>query len=73
MSKIVADTLSARAGGTITISDNINCTGIITGSSISGVPIQLTMGVRTGAAVTFSISGTSFTVYGRDTNKTINI
>ena len=73
MSKIVADTLSARAGGTITISDNINCTGIITGSSISGVPIQLTMGVRTGAAVTFSISGTSSTVYGRDTNKTINI
>ena len=73
MSKIVADTLSARAGGTITISDNINCTGIITGSSISGVPIQLTMGVRTGAAVTFSISGSSFTVYGRDTNKTINI
>ena len=73
MSKIVADTLSARAGGTITISDNISCTGIITGSSFSGIPIQLTMGVRTGAAVTFSISGTSFTVYGRDTNKTINI
>ena len=73
MSKIVADTLSARAGGTLTISDNINCTGIITGSSFSGIPIQLTMGVRTGTAVTFSISGTSFTVYGRDTNKTINI
>ena len=73
MSKIVADTLSARAGGTLTISENNNSTGIITRTTYSGIPIQLTMGVRTGTAVTFSISGTSFTVYGRDTNKTINI
>ena len=33
----------------------------------------LTIGVRTGAAVTFSLTGTSFTVSGRGGNVTINV
>jgi hypothetical protein len=33
----------------------------------------LTIGVRSGAAVTFSLTGTSFTVSGRSGNVTINV
>ena len=55
--------------------NNINSTGVITatsfsgdGSNITGLTRTLTIGVRTGAALTTNLTGSSFNVYDRDTN-----
>jgi hypothetical protein len=59
---------------------NLNTTGIITatsfsgdGSQLSGLSKVLTIGVRTGSAVTFSITGSSFNVSGRSGNISIGV
>lgn len=56
-------------------SHNINSTGIITatsffgdGSNLTGLTKTLTIGVRTGAALTTNITGSSFNVYDRNSN-----
>jgi hypothetical protein len=59
---------------------NLNSTGIITaasfsgdGSNLTGLTRTLTIGVRTGAALTTNLTGSSFNVIGRSGNVTINI
>jgi hypothetical protein len=42
MSKISADNISSRSGGNISISNNINVTGIVTATSFSGNGSNLT-------------------------------
>ena len=54
---------------------NVNASGIITasqfsgdGSNLTGLDKQVTIGMRVGAAVTFTATGSSFNVVGRSGN-----
>ena len=54
---------------------NVNATGVITatsfvgsGANLTGLSKQVTIGVRSGAAVTFTATGSSFNVVGRSGN-----
>ena len=59
---------------------NVNATGVITatsfvgsGANLTGLSKQITIGVRSGAAVTFAVTGSSFNVVGRSGNIPISI
>ena len=59
---------------------NVNATGVITatsfvgsGANLPGLSKQITIGVRSGAAVTFAVTGSSFNVVGRSGNIPISI
>ena len=61
---------------------NVNATGVITatsfvgsGANLTGIDLskQITIGVRSGAAVTFALTGSSFNVVGRSGNIPISI
>ena len=59
---------------------NVNATGVITatsfvgsGANLTGLSKQITIGVRSGAAVTFAVTGSSFNVVGRSCNIPISI
>ena len=59
---------------------NVNATGVITatsfvgsGANLTGLSKQITIGVRSGAAVTFAATGSSFNVVGRSGNIPISI
>ena len=59
---------------------NVNATGVITatsfvgsGANLTGLSKQITIGVRSGAAVTFTATGSSFNVVGRSGNIPISI
>jgi len=59
---------------------NVTASGVVTatsfygdGSNLTGLTKILTIGVRTGTAVTFSLTGSSFNVSGRSGNILISI
>ena len=59
---------------------NVNATGVITatsfvgsGANLTGLSKQITIGVRSGAAVTFAVTGSSFNGVGRSGNIPISI
>ena len=71
---------SAGAGCTIRESGNAVFSGIVTASNFKktdgsdvGAATQVTIGMRAGAAVTFSATGSSFNVVGRGGNIPISI
>ena len=67
-------------GATIYDSGGADFTGVVTATAFKlsngedvGAATQVTIGVRTGAAVTFSATGSSFNVVGRGGNISISI
>jgi hypothetical protein len=79
--RVRADNFTNKAGtGAPTFSSGVQVVGVATatsfsgdGSQLSGLSRTLTIGVRTGLAVTFNITGSSFNVNGRSGNISIGI
>ena len=56
------------------IRDRITATSFVgSGANLTGLSKQITIGVRSGAAVTFTATGSSFNVVGRSGNIPISI
>jgi hypothetical protein len=79
--RVRADTFTNKAGtGAPTFPSGVQVVGVATatsfsgdGSQLTGLSRTLTIGVRTGTAVTFNITGSSFNVNGRSGNISIGI
>ena len=70
----IVNQVSGAGIGTFT-SSGLNITGVVTatsfsgdGSNLTGLDKQVTIGMRVGAAVTFTATGSSFNVVGRGGN-----
>ena len=75
----IVNQVSGAGIGTFT-SSGLNITGVVTatsfsgdGSNLTGLDKQVTIGMRVGAAVTFTATGSSFNVVGRSGNIPISI
>jgi len=76
MSRIRANLITNQsADGAPTVQNGLVVTGVCTatsfvgsGSLLTGLDKQVTIGMRVGAAVTFSATGSSFNVVGRSGN-----
>lgn len=71
---------TTNATSKLTVAGNVSISGVVTattfigdGSQLSGLSKVLTIGVRTGTAVTFSFTSSSFNVSGRSGNISINV
>ena len=81
MSRIRANLITNQsADGAPTVQNGIVVTGVTTstsfvgsGSLLTGLDIQVTIGMRVGAAVTFNATGSSFNVSARSGNIPISI
>ena len=81
MSRLRANLITNQtADGAPTVQDGIVVTGICTATNFKksdgsdvGAATVVTIGVRTGPAVTFSATGSSFNVVGRSGNIPISI
>ncbi len=81
MSRIRTNVITNRmANGAPTVSTGLQVTGVCTATSFKlsngedvGAATQVTIGMRAGAAVTFSATGSSFNVVGRSGNIPISI
>jgi|TARA_B100000242_G_C42906326_1_gene420273 hypothetical protein len=81
MSRLRANLITNQtADGAPTVQDGIVVTGICTATNFKksdgsdvGAATVVTIGVRTGTAVTFSATGSSFNVVGRSGNIPISI
>lgn len=79
--RVRADNFTNKAGtGAPTFSNGVQVVGVVSatsfngdGSQLTGLSRTLTIGVRTGVAVTFNITGSSFNVSGRSGNISIGI
>ena len=80
---LTADGANDRVGiGSTQPTEKLDVVGVVSatsfygdGSNLQGVATskQLTIGVRVGAAVTFEVVGSGFTVSGRSANITIDV
>ena len=76
MSRIRANQITNQAAdGAPTVQNGVIVSGVCTatsfvgdGSSLTGIQKQVTIAVRTGTAVTFTTTGSSFNVVGRSGN-----
>ena len=76
MSRIRANQITNQAAdGAPTVQNGVIVSGVCTatsfvgdGSSLTGLQKQVTIAVRTGTAVTFTTTGSSFNVVGRSGN-----
>jgi hypothetical protein len=81
MSRLRANLITNQtADGAPTVQDGIVVTGICTATNFKksdgsdvGAATVVTIGVRTGTAITFSATGSSFNVVGRSGNIPISI
>ena len=81
MSRIRANQITNQAAdGAPTVQNGVIVSGVCTatsfvgdGSSLTGLQKQVTIAVRTGTAVTFTTTGSSFNVVGRSGNIPISI
>ena len=79
--RVRADNFTNKAGtGAPNFPNGINVTGVVSatsfvgdGSALTGISKTLTIGVRVGTAVTFTLTGSSFNVSGRSGNISISI
>lgn len=79
--RVRADNFTNKVGtGAPNFPNGINVTGVVTatsfvgdGSALTGISKTLTIGVRVGTAVTFTLTGSSFNVSGRSGNISISI
>ena len=73
---VVTATSFTGSGANLTSLPAANLTGAlpaISGANLTGLSKQITIGVRSGAAVTFTATGSSFNVVGRSGNIPISI
>ena len=81
MSRIRANQITNQAAdGAPTVQNGVIVSGVCTatsfvgnGSGLTGLDKQVTIGMRVGAAVTFTATGSSFNVVGRSGNIPISI
>ena len=73
---VITATSFVGSGANLTSLPAANLTGTlpaISGANLTGLSKQITIGVRSGAAVTFTATGSSFNVVGRSGNIPISI